>query len=734
MKARIFQQWSLALLLAVIPILAGCDQQQANSAPVSDVAASEPAASPANDTNVVDDANAAGDTAAVTDTNQPDGAGMTDDQLANAPGEVISTPETGSTNTSNNPELSDLTKLVQAGMGEGILLAYVTNSPTPFNLSSDDILYLNDLGTPETVVQAMLQRDQYFKSIGSAGVAPAQPTQPAYANNAPAAPESYPDQNAVAQATAATPPLTPPPAVVEDAEQSPNASYSYFYDSLSPYGSWINIDGYGPCWQPTAVVANPGWQPYCDHGSWSYTDCGWCWVSDYSWGWAPFHYGRWFHHNRWGWCWAPDTVWGPAWVSWRYGDAYCGWAPLPPAACYRPGFGFTYFGRSVGFGFGFGLTASSYLFVSLDHFHDRSPGRFRVPHREIGRVWGATAVHNQMIRGNNNLLINRGVPVSRVATASHTEIRPIHVRVNDAGPRSAGLGHDGRSLDVYRPNLPAPTRGNNNPRLAGEGVAPAPHFDLRTRTERPVTRPTMARPTVNPSMPGRAPIISNPAGVRPGENQVGGNRFPPSVNQRPPNSLILRGPDRGTLGGQQNPIQNQSPALRHGPVFQPQAPVQPYAPAQPSRALPPPTFNRPGFGQPGNGADLQQRQQNWPQQQTPSQELRTPRMNDQNANSGFRSEPIQRQPIPEQPRNFEQPRSFEQPRNNFEQPRNIEPRSAPMQPAAPAFRQDNGGSGFRGGGGGGNANIGGGGGGNRGGGGGGGGNNNGGGGGGGRNR
>ena len=68
--------------------------------------------------------------------------------------------------------------------------------------------------------------------------------------------------------------------------------------------------------------------------------CGWYWMSDYSWGWAPFHYGRWFHHARFGWCWMPDTVWGPSWVTWRYSDDYCGWAPLPPGAIYRAGVGF----------------------------------------------------------------------------------------------------------------------------------------------------------------------------------------------------------------------------------------------------------------------------------------------------------------------------------------------------------------------------------------------------------
>ncbi|HEU5396486.1 MAG TPA: DUF6600 domain-containing protein, partial [Verrucomicrobiae bacterium] len=442
------------------------------------------------------------------------------------------------------------------------------------------------------------------------------------------------------------------------------------------------------------------------------------------------------HHNRWGWCWAPDTVWGPAWVSWRYNNSYCGWAPLPPTACYRPGFGFSYFGHSVGFGFGFGLTARHYTFVPLDHFHERSPGRFRVPHREIDRVWGATTVHNQMIRGNNNLLINRGVPVDRVAAATHTQIHPMHVRVNSESPRSIELGRDGRSLNIFRPNLPAPTH-RTNPRFVGEGVQRAPHFDLRTRTQRPTTQPTASRPISNPSTPGRTPIISGPTGTRPGENPARDNRFQ-QPNQERPGSLIMRGPNRGNPSGQQNPTRNDQPTLRHGPVFNPHSPARPYAPAdnnprsitppqqptapaQPPRTVAPPTSNRPGLDQRGNGANLQQRQlqqqPTWPRQEAPS--LGTPRMNDQNINPGFRSDSIRREPIPsEQPRRFEQPRSFEQPRQNYEQPRSfeqprqnfdqpriIEPRSAPAR----EFRQDNGG-GYRGGnpgggGGGGHANF-----------------------------
>jgi hypothetical protein len=645
MKAQMFRSCGLVLMLALIPLFSGCDQQQANSAPVTNVLTSQPP-----------------DVATAGDTNPPDPA-VAEEQLADAPGNVISTPDMGSTNASNNPQLTDFVKLVQAGMGDSVLMAYVTNSPTPFNLSSDDILYLNDLGTPETVVTAMLQRDQYFNA-NSATVAAAPQTQSAYPNPAPAPEPAYTGENA-APAPENVPPLTPTPAVEAEVEQAPNVSYSYFYDSLSPYGSWVNIEGYGPCWQPTAVVANPDWQPYCDRGHWAYTDCGWCWVSDYSWGWAPFHYGRWFHHNRWGWCWAPDTLWGPAWVSWRYNDAYCGWAPLPPAACYRPGFGFTYFGRSVGFNFGFGLSANHFVFVPLGHFHDRSPSHFRLPHREVTKVYNGTTVHNQIIRGGNNL-INRGVPVDRVAAASHTQIHPIHVRTQAESPRAPQLGRDEQSLSVYRPALPA-ARPAHNPKFVGEGVQPDPHFDLHSRVE----RASVTRNPAMPAQPERRPIISRPTPTMPAQAAGRDNRFnQPGVER--PGSMILRGPDRASPDGNQNPARTVSPALRHGPVFQPQAPAQPTAPAENNRR----TF-----------APQVQPQQ--PLQTAPRQEAlprvfeaprATPRLNE--PNPGFRAEPPMYSP----------PAFRQEPVAPAVQPRSFESRPAPEVRSAPQYsapRQEN---------------------------------------------
>jgi hypothetical protein len=107
-------------------------------------------------------------------------------------------------------------------------------------------------------------------------------------------------------------------------------AYSEFQDDLAPYGNWIDDPTYGRVWEPEASLVGADFTPYYTGGHWVLTEFGWTWVSDFSWGWAPFHYGRWIIVSGYGWCWVPGTTWGPAWVAWRSGDGYVGWAALPP--------------------------------------------------------------------------------------------------------------------------------------------------------------------------------------------------------------------------------------------------------------------------------------------------------------------------------------------------------------------------------------------------------------------
>lgn len=128
-------------------------------------------------------------------------------------------------------------------------------------------------------------------------------------------------------------------AYIEDPSWRPPTTeieISYFYDALTPYGDWLWVEPWGRVWTPWGVEA--GWRPYTQ-GKWAWTSLGWTWVSDEVWGWAPYHYGRWAYDPHHGWLWIPDTVWAPAWVAWRSGNGWIGWAPLPPHARWRAGIG-----------------------------------------------------------------------------------------------------------------------------------------------------------------------------------------------------------------------------------------------------------------------------------------------------------------------------------------------------------------------------------------------------------
>jgi hypothetical protein len=116
---------------------------------------------------------------------------------------------------------------------------------------------------------------------------------------------------------------------LRQAEARTDISIDFFYDNIGDGGNWIEAGEYGYCWQPNVAVSNASWRPYSD-GYWAYTDVGWTWVSYEDFGWATYHYGRWARLKGHGWVWAPGREWGPAWVSWRTGGDYVGWAPLPP--------------------------------------------------------------------------------------------------------------------------------------------------------------------------------------------------------------------------------------------------------------------------------------------------------------------------------------------------------------------------------------------------------------------
>jgi len=388
-------------------------------------------------------------------------------------------------------------------------MAYITNSSTFFNVTSDAIVYLNDLGVANDVITALIQHDatpemQARKQMANA----VQPLPPGVALNNPANNIYPPAVSQTAPATAAAPPAPTEAqvATVPDNVEQP-ANVSYFYSSLAPYGTWIDVDGYGLCWQPTVVVSSPGWSPYCDRGRWLWSDCGWYWYSDYTWGWAPFHYGRWCSYPRLGWLWVPDTCWGPSWVSWRYSSSYCGWAPLPPACHFRPGFGFSYYGSSLGLSFDydpFGLSFGFYNYVPINRFCDRSLGLHVIRGDRVRAIHNQTTVVNNFINGNNNTIINNGIGRDRIATATRGQVPTATVRTvsTTANGRREQLVNNGSSMAIVRPTLP-----------------PAPERSHVSIPTRPVTRVSASDPA--PTVPNSAGRFGSSESVRPNSPAAG---------------------------------------------------------------------------------------------------------------------------------------------------------------------------------------------------------------------
>jgi len=420
-----------------------------------------------------------------------------------------------------NTPLAQVIRLAQSGVAESVILSYVNNSGAAFNLTSDQIIYLKDLGLPDDAVTAMIQRDQQLGATTNVTPAPAPGT------------------------TVQT----------ETPVQPVEVTQNYFYDTLSPYGGWVEVEGYGLCWRPTVVIYDSSWQPYCDHGHWVYTDAGWYWTSDYSWGGTAFHYGRWFHHPRFGWCWYPDTVWAPSWVTWRYGNDYCGWAPLPPRCVYREGVGIVFNGAVVRGDFDFGISVNFFTFVPTRHFCDPHPRRFRVRDADRPQIFNHTTVINNFnVNSRNHTVVNNGIPPQRISAISKTPIHQVAIRENTA-PRAPGEHFDrkGGALVVNRPHFsenaatslnsgvrPPAVRQNNTPRpliIKGNGNNPRPATPGQNNFSRPAANQ-------NPQ-PGRGVVAPQTPKLEPSETP---RAMTPATQQRKPFSTPIPPPAAPAAG------------------------------------------------------------------------------------------------------------------------------------------------------------------------------------------
>jgi hypothetical protein len=228
------------------------------------------------------------------------------------------------------------------------------------------------------------------------------------------------------------------------------ATLDDFRQGLAPHGEWINVPQYGQVWRPHGVGAD--WRPYT-RGRWEWTDEGWLWVSEEPFGWATYHYGRWALDPGFGWFWVPGYRWAPAWVTWRYGPDFVGWAPLGP---------------------GWSLYASSYpialgwwTFVPGAYFVGHPAWRHSYPMAHHRGLYAATRPAPPRSR-----LYGRPAPAwggpSRRFVEERTGRPVVPVRVHPvSSPR--GMAAPAGAVPVFRPEArparpaPGPTWGGRKP-------------------------------------------------------------------------------------------------------------------------------------------------------------------------------------------------------------------------------------------------------------------------------
>lgn len=228
------------------------------------------------------------------------------------------------------------------------------------------------------------------------------------------------------------------------AQEGEYISDQEFYDELQPYGTWIYDPQYGNVWVPDV---EEDFRPYATRGYWAMTTYGNTWVSDYPWGWATFHYGRWHFDNYYGWEWVPGNEWAPAWVSWRNGGGYYGWAPMAPGVSIDMSFGDNY-----------SVPNDYWVFAPYAYINYTNVYNYYVPRTRVRTIINNTTWIRNRYTYNNRTYITGP---RRDEIQRYTK-RPVRVYNINNVSRPSRITVNNNNINIYRPAV----RQNTNARPA----------------------------------------------------------------------------------------------------------------------------------------------------------------------------------------------------------------------------------------------------------------------------
>jgi hypothetical protein len=296
---------------------------------------------------------------------------------------------------------------------------------------------------------------------------------------------------------------------------------STYQTDLNPYGHWITDPTYGQCWEPNNCP--PGWQPYTV-GHWVDSDDGWTWCSDgdeVDWGPVVYHYGCW-NQGSGGWCWVPGTTWAPAWVAWREGGGYCGWAPLPPQCAFSSNFSAAAINQYC--------PPNQFTYCN-EQYMDAPRVDQHITRNNVTIINQTTNITN--ISYSNNRMVNPGVAVANVEHATGRSVQKVAITTVTSADEARKLVASGKPV-MYAPatvtqaqsQRPAPRVANANPpqRQAQPENTPQRTQEPAQRTQevpQPPQTPQVANRPANPQEP------KQPAAPRPPEPAAQARNNPP---------------------------------------------------------------------------------------------------------------------------------------------------------------------------------------------------------------
>lgn len=343
------------------------------------------------------------------------------------------------------------------------------------------------------------------------------------------------------------------------AQPNSRMSFQIFYDQLAPYGEWVRDPQHGYIWIPDVDY---NFMPYSSNGHWVLTQYGNMWVSDYPWGWAAFHYGRWVHDDWYGWAWVPGYEWGPAWVSWRNGGGYYGWAPLGPG---------------MHISINVRIPAHHWIFVPQKYVSHRNVHRYMVPRSNRVVIYNRTTIINNIYVKDNRRYVS-GPSRAELERATRKRMNVRNVK-HASRPERARV--DSRSVSIYRPAVDERSRLQARPKQASDlnvvkersqanrnGVRQSsrPGNTVQRSAERPQTRAGVEETRRSSSKSSQvrtvdAPKNQNRKAPTPTPTRTSSSRQVQAEKRNEPTRPNTRVTERTTTNGSRNSVQS-APKVR----------------------------------------------------------------------------------------------------------------------------------------------------------------------------